>query len=162
VSNFIPDPIAITEQSVPYFEDSRDREIPGRGTEKSHARLQGEIIDFLARLGASSIYFVPGIYPGADRARRYGFQIFFMFSGRQGRIDCAALPIRSETPTKKDRALAQALYLVRLELEAACNSLMYKPGAVPLAPYMIGDGGKTVTEYLFDVQMQPHLLEARP
>ena len=47
---------------------------------------------------------------------------------------------------KKDRALAQALFLVRNWLESEVFSSVYRPGAVALLPFLIGDNGETVTE----------------
>jgi hypothetical protein len=138
---------------VPYFEDSQKAKIAGRGTEKSIAQLQREIIDLLTRLGAHSITFVSGVYPA--QTKRYGFQVLFVYGSLPGRIDCAALPMRSEAPKKKDRAQAQALYLLRLELEAQSNAWVYKPGAVPLVPYLIGAGNKTVTEALVETKSLP-------
>ena len=154
--SFIPDPIMLPMPKVPYFEDSQAHQVAGRATTKTLARLQGEVTDALARLGASSIQFVPGIYDG-DR-RRYGFQVRFFYGPVPGRIDCAALPLRRETAIKKDRALAQALYLLRMELEAAANAALYKPGSIPLVPYLIGSTGQTVTEALIASQALPPTL----
>jgi len=152
---FIPDKLELQAQEVPYFEDSQQRDIPGRGTEKTLTRLQQEVINILARLGASSVQFVPGIHDGSRK--RHGYQNRIWYGGIQGRIDCAALPLRSETAGKKDRALAQALYLLRDELRAMVQSAVYKPGAVPLVPYLIGPGRKTVTEWLIESQDVPQL-----
>lgn len=158
MNSFIPDRIELAPQDVPYFEDIRASDVAGRHTGKGIARLQGEIIDLLTRLGADSIYFLAGQYPAGRGGRvRYGFQAHFRFQGVPGRLDCAALPLRKETPQKKDRALAQALYLLRDELKAMVNSVMYKPGAIPLVPYLIGAGGQTVTEYLIETQALPLL-----
>jgi hypothetical protein len=153
---FIPDPIAVREQEVPYFEDSQALDIPGRGTHKKVQTLQHEVIQMLARLGAASVQFVPGTYDDGPR-QRVGFQVQFWYGSVQGRIDCAALPLRVETPRQKDRALAQALYLLRDELQAMVHSQVYKPGAVPLIPYLIGPNGQTVTEYLVETQNVPQL-----
>ena len=153
---FIPDPIAVQAQAVPYFEDSQKMDIPGRGTDKQVLTLQQEVIQMLARLGAASVQFVPGSYADGPRTR-YGFRVVFWLGGTQGRIDIAALPLRSETAHRKDRALAQALYLLRDELQAMVHSQVYKPGAVPLIPYLIGPNGQTVTEYLVETQNVPQL-----
>jgi len=152
---FIPDPLAIQAQDVPFFEDSQKRDVPGRGTGKTVPQLQAEVVEMLARLGGAGARFVPGTFDGARR--RYGYEIWFWYGGTQGRMDCAALPIRKETDRKKDRALAQALYLLRDELRALVHSQMYKPGAIPLVPYLIGAGGKTVTEFLIETQNVPQL-----
>ena len=149
MSNFIPDfGLNTASAPIPFFEDSQKHGVPGRGTTKTINTLQDEIASLLLRLDAFSIYFVPGIYPG--QTKRYGFQIFFQFATAKGRLDCAALPIRKETPTKKNDAQKQALYLLRNELEAMLFARIYKPGAFPLVPYLIGEGNKTVTEALIE------------
>lgn len=156
MTTFIPDALRVQDRAIPYFEDNPKEKIPGRGTEKSLQTLQTEIITLLSRLGAGTVQFVPGQYPGTPK--RYGFQITFWYGGMQGRMDCAALPMRKETERRKDRALAQALYLLRDELQAMVYSVVHKPGAIPLIPYLIGANGKTVTEHLVETQNVPQLL----
>ena len=53
MSTFIPDEIAPPVREIPYYEESRAHDVPGRGTEKSITRLQSEVIDALTRLGSS-------------------------------------------------------------------------------------------------------------
>lgn len=144
MNGFIPDKTEIGKKSVPWFDDQSDSKIPGRGTRKDVTDLQGEIIELMGHLGAGGVAFMPGTHPGTPK--RYGFQLHFNINGVPGRIDVAALPIKNETPNKKDRALAQALYLVRDWLEAEVFSSVYRPGAVALLPFLIGEGGQTVTE----------------
>ncbi|MBN1964882.1 MAG: hypothetical protein JW910_09555 [Anaerolineae bacterium] len=156
MTTFIPDKLLPPEQAVPFFEDSQKMDIPGRGTKKSVKVLQGEIVGALGRLGAGVSLIVPGTVSAGEHTR-CGFQIQFVYGGLPGRIDCVALPIRNESPRAKDRALAQALYLLRDELLAMALSAMHKPGAVPLLPYLIGSGGKTVTEALVESQQIPQM-----
>lgn len=143
--NFVPNQIS-SEIEVPFFDDMREKKIAGYATERPIKLHKKEIADALAQLDAFAIRFDEGAYPG--QPLRFGFRITFSFNGVPGRIDCAALPIRSFTEHKKDRALAQALYLVSVELKAAANAWVYKPGSVPLLPYLIGRDGQTVTEGL--------------
>jgi hypothetical protein len=155
--NFIPEKIdGQKADKVPFYEDSAEEKIPGRATKKSTARLQKEIVELLARLNAFGVTFVPGVYP-AGKFQRFGCQINFVIGTVHGRIDCAALPIRHLTPHKKDRAQAQALFLVRNELEAAAMAIMYKPGSAPLVPYMLDANGRTVTEALIEAGQLPML-----
>ena len=154
MNGFIPDKLEGQMMDVPFFEDSQEEKVPGRGTKKSIQALQNEIINLLARLGAGSVRFTLGQYPG--ELPRYGFQVFFWYGGAQGRIDCAALPMRNETEHRKDRALAQALYLLRDELQAMAYSTLHKPGAIPLVAYLMGENGKTVTEHLIETQSVPY------
>lgn len=143
---FIPDMPKTITVTVPYFEDITAKDVPGRAVEKTINFYQQRIVDLLLQLGAGAVVFFPGKYPTSPE--RYGFQIQFSLNGVPGRFDVAALPIRKETATKKDRALAQALYLVGNWLETEVYSAAYRPGAVALVPFLIGDGGKTVTEEL--------------
>jgi len=154
---FIPDPIDAQQADVPFYEESQKLAIPGRGTEKSVQKLQGEIIDLIARLGGGAVVFTPGQYREGERVR-HGFQVMFWYGSARGRIDCAALPIRRETARVKDRALAQALYLLRDELQAQVYSQTYKPGAVPLIPYLMNGDGQTVTEFMVATQNVPQLM----
>ncbi len=149
MTQFIPERLTSLERAIPYFEDQEGENIPGRRTHKSIISLKAEIFDLLAELGADDPYFVAGKFPAGNR-ERYGFQVFFTLQGARGRIDCAALPIRKETTVKKDRALAQALFLLRDELQAMVYAFVHKPGSIPLVPYLIGAGGKTVTEALIE------------
>ena len=157
--NFIPDMPKAPELRVPYFEDITAADIPGCKTGKSIAKLQAEITQLLARMGASMVTFVSGRTD--TKPVRYGFQIRFSYGPRGGEIDCVALPIRYETTNKKDRALAQALYLVRNGLETQLHSSMFQPGYLPIVPYLIGDNGKTVMKMMVESGMLPMLSDGR-
>ncbi len=149
--NFIPAAVTTAVKNVPFFEDSSDLKIPGRGTHKTEKQLQVEIRDLMMRLDAGNIVFSPGMFevsPGVPK--RYGWLMTFNLNGAPGRMEIAALPLRKETPIKKNDALCQALYLVRNWLESEVFSTMYRPGAVPLIPFLIGAGNKTVTELLVE------------
>lgn len=130
--------------STPYFEDSQDRRIPGRRTEKSIEKLEQEIRKLLDEHGAARIVFTPGEWPGPPK--RYGWQVDFMLSGVPGQMQIAALPMRVPTPWKKEQSLKQALYLVRNWLESELWSSTYRPGSLPLIGYLMDDNGKTVHE----------------
>lgn len=111
---FVPDRPAGKSLAVPYFEDSQEEKIPGRGTEKSEERLQAEVVDLMLRLGGGAVQFTPGSFPGTPK--RYGYQVTFSMNGVRGRMELAALPLRAETPAKKSQALRQTLYLFRKKL----------------------------------------------
>lgn len=138
---------------VPFYEDQE--RIAGAYVKQSVEKYQQRIRDLLTRLGAYDVVFMPGTYP--NHPVRYGYRITFMFATIPGRIECAALPIKNETKRRKDRALAQALYLLGNALEAELHSMVYRPGAIPLIPYLIGAGDKTVTEALVESQQLPLL-----
>ncbi len=153
---FIPDKLEQPVLNIPYFEDQTGEKIPGRATEKPVAKLQDEVRELLLKMGAYGVTFTPGTFE--DKPLRYGYEMAFKLEGHPGRMKIAALPIRNETAQRKDRALAQALYLVRNWLEAEIYSQVYRPGSIPLVPYLIGDDGKTVTETLIAAGTLPMLV----
>jgi hypothetical protein len=146
MAKFIANPVQHKLQEVPFFEDVSGKDIPGYRTRKSVGQLQNEVSQELALLGANGVYFVEGQYPGEKT--RHGYRIHFSVYGNLARVDVAALPIRSETATKRDRALAQALYLVRDKFQALRLAHVHEPSGVPLVPYLIGKDGRTVEESL--------------
>ena len=150
---FIPDKPEMRSFFVPYFEDATGSEVAGKHTRKSQKALKEEIVVLISKLGGSAVVFTPGKYFGTPM--RHGFRIEFNVSGIPARIDAAALPIRVETLTKIDRALAQCLYLVRDWMQSELNSLMYRPNVFPLIAFLVGAGGKTVTETLMESRMLP-------
>jgi len=154
MTSFIPD-LKIEAQTIPFFEDVKADVAPGYRTRMKPKALQNEIANLLMKLGAGAITFVPGQYPGVPI--RYGYQLRFNLQGIPGRIDIAALPMRTETATKKESAQAQALFLVRDWLQGEVFSTIYRPGTMPLMPYLIGEGGKTVTEAMIETRRLPML-----
>jgi hypothetical protein len=154
--DFIPDSPKVQEPPVPYFEDSSKYGIAGHSTSKSIERLQDEIKQSLVQLDAGYVRFVSGLY--GDKPKRYGFQVHFNLAGVPGRIDCAALPIRQETPAKKQQALCQALYFVRDWLDVESRTAVFRPGNIALIPYLIGQNGKTVAEALKESKQLPMLM----
>lgn len=157
---FIADKPTAPVQSVPFLEDITAKDVPGAGVTKEPEYYQKGIKKLLEEMGAARVEFVPGVHN--DRLKRYGYQIVFRLNGIPGRIDIAGLPMRTETRAKKERVLAQALYLVREWLTAEMYSSIYRPGAVTLVPFLIGRGGKTVTEELMASGELPNLNPALP
>ena len=154
MTTFIPEKPSVPAVKVPYFEDITAKDVPGRWVEKPILYYQKKIETVMAKLGAFRVVFTPGEFPGSPQ--RFGFQIAFVLNGIPGRIDCAALPVRSQFDTKKkDRSLAQALYLVATWLEMEASTLIWRPGAIPLVPFLIGNGGLTVTEELVERRVLP-------
>lgn len=151
--NFIPNKPTPLFQNPPFFEDIKAADVPGRRTEKKVSVLQGEVVEALVKLGAIGVYFLDGTFDGSPK--RYGFAVHFTLQGIPARIDIAALPLRSDA--NKDRALAQALFLLRNRLEAQYYAAAYEPGLIPLLPYLIGPDGQTVNEALVQSQLLPAL-----
>jgi hypothetical protein len=145
--SFIPDnPMPQSEAALPFYEDAEELKIPGTHVTRALEDYQEAITGYLFQLGANRVKFIPGKHEGAQP--RYGYQITFVMNGIPGRFDIAALPMRAPNPRKKNRALAQALYLAQEWLKAEVFSHIYRPGAIPLLPYLIGADDQTVTEAL--------------
>jgi hypothetical protein len=142
--NFIPDEEKAAGPHIPFFEDITAKQIPGCHVEKSIETLQSEIRAVLKRLDCGEVSFQSG--KTNDPPLRYGYQIHFLYMKHPGRVDCVALPIRDETPKRKDRALAQALWLVRNALEAQLYSQYYQPGHMTILPYLINEQGETIMQ----------------
>jgi hypothetical protein len=157
--NFVPQ-LEHRAQAVPFFEDQKDAKSGVRGwrAEAALTTYINGISQALGDLDAAAVIFTPGQYPG--ESVRFGYRVAFQFRGVPGRIDCAALPLRKYTDTKKEHALAQALYLLKSELEALASAWIYKPGSLPLIPYLLGPGGQTVTEALIESGVLPELRPA--
>lgn len=153
MNKFIPEKPEAQKMVVPFYEDQQ--KVAGSAVTKSLDYYEKRVKEIMTRLGAYSVVLMGGTYPG--QTTRYGYQITFFLSNIPGRIDCAALPMRSETKVKKERALCQALYLLGNWLEAELFSTIYRPGSIPLVPYLIGAGDKTVTEALIESQELPLL-----
>lgn len=156
--NFIPEPVKTSVFQVPYFEDSSEVKVPGWRTRKTAKQLQLEILDLMLKLNAGNVIFTPGSFPAApDQPPRYGYLMTFSFNGIPGRMEIAALPLRKETQIRKNDALEQSLFLVRHWLESEVYSVMYRPGSVPLIPFLIGAGNRTVTEMMVESGNLPKL-----
>lgn len=142
--DFLPES-NLKQREIPYFEDAS---ISGKGgnLHKSIEGYQSDLGKAITKLGGLLTGIAPGTFSG--KPVRYGYRITFLIANMPGRIDIAALPIRSETQAKKENALKQALYLFWKELDAAGDSWVYNPNNMPLLPYLIGSGGKTVAEEL--------------
>lgn len=153
MNKFIPERPEVSKLTVPFYEDQQ--KIVGSSVTKSLDYYEKRVKETMTRLGAYNVVLMLGNFPG--QSARYGYQITFNLSNIPGRIDCAALPMRSETKVKKERALCQALYLLGNWLEAELFSTIYRPGSIPLVPYLIGSGDKTVTESLIELQELPLL-----
>lgn len=157
--NFIPDDRQRAElPDIPFFENITAEQIPGCRTHKTVEELQAEVRAVLKRMDCGNVNFMSG--KTSEKPLRYGYQILFTYMGNKGRIDCVALPIRSETPVKKRQALAQALYLVRNALEAQLYAKYYQPGYEPIVPYLIDSKGVTMMQTLVERAL-PMLADGR-
>jgi hypothetical protein len=137
---FIPDESKSNVMVVPFFEDSSDEKVSGRGTTLTAKQLQTEIEDELIKLGARRVIVTEGRFD--TKPVRYGYIVSFLFHDHEAQIEVAALPMRQATESKKDKALRQALYLLRNWLKAEREALLYRPTSQPLLPYVLAEGGE--------------------
>lgn len=138
------DQTEVMKRKTPFFEDAQSVQAAGYDLRNEIEYYQTKLETALRRMEATQIIFINA----KDDAKplRYGYRITFRLNGIPGRIDILAMPLKKETPARKLQALKQALYIKALELEAALNSRFIEPGAIPLIPYLIGDGDMTVKE----------------
>lgn len=135
---------------VPFFEDAKSENAVGHSTSKTPEKLQGEVIGLLSQLGGAAVRFEPVKFTGWSP--RYGYIVrFVLISANDTAIPCkipiAGLPMRAETPVRKQAVLAQVLFAFRDSLQSELNALRYRPGYSPLAVHMLdARTGKTVME----------------
>lgn len=154
---FIPDQQQREAQDVPYFDDVTSEEgWQGYATKKSIEDLKAEVIAAIGRMDGLVTGFVQGVYHIGGKERG-GYQIHYVVEHSdgttvQGRLDVAALPVK-DTPrsrrsfeTRKIKSLKMALYMVRMSLNGKWFLQQLSPGYVPLMPWMLVAGGKTVTQ----------------
>lgn len=143
--SFTPKTPEVSPQSVPYFEDSAALGIIGSDLRKDLPYYMSKVTTLLGRLDGVGVRFEEGVY-GDGGTARHGYRITFTAYAMPAVIHCAALPIRNETPRKRERALAQALYILVHKLQGAVNAYIFEPDSLPLVPHLLGSGGKTVME----------------
>lgn len=141
---------------VPYYEDSSDKKVAGHSTTKSIGTLKSEVVELLSRLGADSSIFVLGKYQ-VGKYSRWGYKIDFNLEGLPGQLLVAALPLKNETDVRRDKALRQALFLIRDMLASEYHSSMYRPGVIPLVPYLLVEKDKTAMQMFIETSNIPLL-----
>ena len=163
--NFVPEQNKQT-QTVPYFEDTKEKDgWQGQATTKSIDRLKTEVAESITRLGG----FVSGFQQGTfmvEKQQRQGFQIHYSITAPNGqfvpgRLDVAALPVRSDTwdGKKKDKSLRMALYMLREGLDGMWLFQQLSPGFAPLMPFMIANNeGETVSQLWAKSSVMSNLL----
>lgn len=133
---------------VPFIEDARADFAPFYSTSKSVEMLQSEVIAEVAKLGGGGVSFVEGFF--GEKPKRYGYLIEFNVNGHPARMVAAGLPMRTETPNKREQVRKQALANVREWLKAAVTARVFSPGANPLVQFLLVDGDRTLIEALFE------------
>lgn len=160
--DFVPESKAAVK--VPYFEDvSKDDGWQGYSTTKSIKVLQAEIVHAIGRLGGIVSSFQAGTFI-TDTQTRDGCRVMYSIQnprgqGIYGRIDIAALPLRSRRDDhKKDKALRMALYMLRNALDGMWFMQQLSPGYAALIPWMLTDGDRTVSQIWSESPAMSNLL----
>jgi hypothetical protein len=161
--SFIPDQPKM-QVDVPYFEEARSEDgWQGQATTKTIEKLQDEITKVISRLGG----IVTGYQRGTFQMEKYireGFQIHYAIHAPNGmlvpgRLDIAALPVHYKYDSKrKDKSLRMALYMLREALDGMWFLQKLSPGYAGLMPWMLGEGGKTVTQMWAESATMSNLL----
>lgn len=167
MTNFIPEQPKSAE--VPYFDDASSTDgWQGQATEKTIERLKSDLILSLNRLGGTVTGFQKGSFD-TGQTKREGFRIHYMMENTAGgmipgRIDIAALPVRYDSRTAKsfasrsEKSLKMALYMLKISIDGLWFLQQLSPGYAPLMPFMLAQGGKTVSQmYLERQEMYPEL-----
>ena len=156
-------------QQVPFFDDvTGEGGWQGHGTSKSIDTLKAEIISSIARLGGLVSGFQRGTFQISGQERD-GFQIHYSIetpdgSMVPGRIDVAALPIkkvasrRKSEKTRREKSLRMALYMLRQAMDGLWFLQQLSPGYAPMMPWMIGKGGKTISQLWAESPVMSNLL----
>jgi len=149
--NFIPDQPK-TAQDVPFYEDvTASGGWQGHRTRKSVSSLKSEITASIGRLGGLVSGFQSGTFKINEQLRD-GFQIHYVIEQpdggmMRGRLDVAALPVKKNIETRREKCLKMALYMVRDALDGTWFLQQLSPGYAPLMPWMIEDNsGKSLTQ----------------
>lgn len=157
---FIPDEEDGPTLTVPYFDEARKEDgWQGQGTTRSYDSLKSALTQAIARLDGVIHTIQRGTYEigGFERA---GAQIHYSIEGPggqmiYGRLDVAALPIKEPKRTSRyqevmrnrtEKALAMALYNVIEALRAQWVLKQMNPSYVPLMPWLLAKGDKTLSE----------------
>lgn len=169
--NFIPEHHSKTGLEVPYFDDvTGEGGWQGHSTTKSFETLKSEVMSSIGRLGGMVTGFQRGKFEIGNRSRE-GFRIQYVLETPdgtmiKGQIDVAALPIRpgqnyrsmqSETK-RQEQSIKMALYMLRTALDGTWFLMQLSPGYAPLMPWMLGPGGKTITQLWSESAVMQNLL----
>lgn len=166
--NFVPN-TPKTSVDVPYFENATSEQgWQGQTTTKSVDRLKEEVSLAIVRLGGVVTSWIPGKFM-VGKLVREGYRINYIIEtpdGRmvKGQLDIAALPVKQDwnmsrtLETRKDRSLRMALYMLRVALDGTRFLQLLSPGYSALMPFMLGPGGKTISQLWGESSVMQNLL----
>jgi len=168
---FEPDENDAHTLDVPYLDEARAADgWKGISTTLSYDRLKSEVVSAIARLGGIVHGFQRGTYRIGD-VERAGCIIHYSIEGPggqmvYGRIDIAALPVKEPSRRhnwqevlrrRHEQSLRVALYNVARVLEGQWVLKQLNPTYVPLIPWMLASGKKTLNELWLEAGMTPQL-----
>jgi hypothetical protein len=145
-----------TEIEVPFIEDATGDTAPNYSTKRTIAGAQSELSRWIGKNGGIVTGMLPVKFSNTIAGKnvvRYGYVVNFIFvGGARGQMHVAGLPIRKETPAKKDQVLAMAL-LNRAELfKTAFTTRVHDPHSNPLIQYLLVDDKHTVAQMVIEKQ----------
>jgi hypothetical protein len=126
----------------------------------------GEVKESLSKLGGIVTSFQPGKFQSKEY-ERVGYRIHYVIEtpsgeGAKGRLDIAALPVKKypyHTKEKREgNSLRMALYMLRIALDGPRFLQKLSPGYSALVPFMLGPGGKTISELWAQSTIMSNLL----
>lgn len=143
---------------LPYFEDARADFAPYYRSHENHSLedAQDRVRVEFGKLGAAVLSFQPGYFVEGNM-RRFGYHIRFYYQGKTGVYPVAGLPSRvkydpvrqkKEQRTKQDKIAIQALLNVAEQLKAMVTARVFSPGGMPLLPYLLVDGERTLAQVM--------------
>lgn len=144
------------EIEVPFFEDATGETAPNYSTKRTVEDAQSELSRWVGKHGGIVVGLSPVKFNATIKNKivvRYGYILDFIFGGgARGRMHIAGLPMKAETPDKKNRILAMAL-LNRAELfKTAFTTRIHDPYSNPLFQYLLVDDNHTVAQMLIEKQ----------
>lgn len=156
--SFTPVSTTSIETKVPFYEEARADFAPYYRSRKTIASAKVEVIAELVKLEGTVRQFTQGIFEIIGQTR-HGFEIQFVYGGSNGLIRVAGLPIlKSETTTKVNVVLVQALLNVRDWLKAVVTAKTFNPGHDPLIGHLLlPDGKTTIRDYIIQSGQLPML-----
>ena len=166
MSNFIPDQPK-ESVDVPFFEDVTSAEgWQGQTTTKTINALKSEITISISRMGGVITAFRQGKFL-VNQKERNGYQILYNLETSSGglypcRLDIAALPVRgmpsSSFEKRTEKSMRMALYMAKISLDGLWFLQQLSPGYAPLMPFLLNDGGKTITQLWSESPVMSNLL----
>jgi hypothetical protein len=139
--------------SLIYFEDAGAENSQYHKSRRDIESAQQEVQTAINRLNGAVTQFIPVIFENPERV---GYIVEYVFRGGAfGQLPIAALPIRQETPRRRERARVQALLIAADMFHAAANAQQHTPLNNPLLLHLLADGEHTIAQMIAERQELP-------